>query len=167
MSIEYKNKWFQVIKEGKFHYLKEHGSNNGAIILLLINDRFVFVKVRRLAHKIDSIEAPRGYGNDNESSELCAIRELYEETGYEFNVSDLKRLGVVRPNSAILSSSIPVFLIDSDYKERDLSVDSEIIELVYISKKEMCKYMVEGEITDGITLSALALYWAKMHQDNN
>tara|TARA_B110000908_G_C10182962_1_gene416614 strand:+ start:811 stop:1326 length:516 start_codon:yes stop_codon:yes gene_type:complete len=163
MNIEYENPWFKVIKDGKYHYLKENGSDNGAVVLVLINDDFIFVKVSRPAHSIKSLEAPRGYGDVGESSESCAIRELYEETGYSFETSDLENIGVVRPNTAILSSSIPVYLIESGIRSSVKLSGDEISEVVYISKEEVYKQVTAGKITDGITLAALGLYWARNH----
>lgn len=160
MSIEYENPWFQIVKNGKYHYLRENGANNGAVILAIVDEHFVFVKVHRPAHGKAFIEAPRGYGDSGETSELCAIRELYEETGYSFDVSALNPLGVVCPNSAILASSIPVFLIEAAQQVREEVDSDEVSELCFIPKNEIHNYVALGKITDGITLSALSLYWA-------
>ena len=88
MKTEYQNPWFKVVKNGKFHFIKENGSDNGAVILALVDGKFLFVKVDRPAHEMISVEAPRGYGEPGESSESCAVRELYEETGFLFSSFD-------------------------------------------------------------------------------
>ncbi|KOO09824.1 hypothetical protein AKJ18_37400, partial [Vibrio xuii] len=80
---QYKNPWFSVIKDGEFHYIKENGSDNGAVVLVECEENYVFVLIRRAAHSFsEQIEAPRGYGEVNESSYNTAIREVLEETGY-------------------------------------------------------------------------------------
>lgn len=163
MKTEYKNPWFKVVKDGKFHFIKESGSDNGAVILALIDEQFIFVEVERPAHNLISLEAPRGYGDQGESSESCAIRELYEETGFLLAIKDLERIGLIRPNTAILSSSIPVYLIESDQASRRRLPDPEITKVVRISKEDIHKEVESGKITDGITLSALSLFWAKKH----
>ena len=163
MSIEYENPWFKIVKNGKYHYLSENGSDNGAVILAIVDEQFVFVKVYRPAHGKAFIEAPRGYGNSGETSQLCAMRELFEETGYSLDVSDLKPLGVVCPNSAILSSTIPVFLIEAAQQLRQAVNDDEVSELCFIPKVEIHNYVAQSKISDGITLSALGLYWAKIY----
>lgn len=163
MKTEYKNPWFKVVKEGRFHFIKESGSDNGAVILALIDEKFVFVEVERPAHNLISLEAPRGYGDVGESSESCAIRELYEETGFLLPIDDLEMIGLVRPNTAILSSSIPVYLIESNQVTTRNETDPEICNVVYIPKKDIQKEVSSGKITDGITLSALSLFWAKKH----
>ncbi|RME60096.1 NUDIX hydrolase [Candidatus Parcubacteria bacterium] len=162
MKIEYENPWFKVVEDNGHYYLVEDASTNGAIILLTINDSFVFVKAKRPAHRLYLLETPRGYGDPGESSELCAIRELREETGYSFKVSDLERIGYVRPNTAILSAKIPVFLIESGQKQKGEIIDKEeVSEVVFLSKDKIHEEISRGNITDGMTLSALSLYWAK------
>lgn len=166
MIPQYKNPWFQVVKDGKYHYLVEDGSNNGAIILALVKKRFVFVRVNRPAHSMDLVEAPRGYGHNGESSEACAIRELFEETGHKFELSDLDKIGKIRPNSAILSSIIPVYLIESDGNDPIKESDNEVSSVVYIPAKDIYDEVFKGNITDGCTLSALALYWSRNRNNN-
>lgn len=160
MKIVYENPWFQVIKNKKFHYLQENGADNGAVILAIFKEQFVFVKVNRPAHNASFIEAPRGYGNENETNTQCAARELLEETGYKISESELIELGKIRPNSAILSSTVSVYLADISECEKISEPDNEVIELVYISKNEIKEKIKSGLIADGFTLSALALFWS-------
>lgn len=163
MKTEYSNPWLKVVKDGRHHFLKENGSDNGAIVLLLIEDRFAFVKVNRPAHQRELIEAPRGYGDIGETSESCAIREVLEETGYAFDVHDLERLGLIRPNSAILASVIPVYLIETATEPARNPTDNETSGVTFIPRKDIHIAMAEGAITDGMTLSAIALYLAREH----
>jgi len=161
MKIEYENPWFKVVKDGKYHFLEEVGSDNGAVVLLLINGDFVFVSVNRPAHKAAFLEAPRGYGDVGETSEMSAVREVYEETGYKFDVTALENIGVVRPNTAILSSSIPVYLIESNLNLPSKAPDKEVDSLSFIPEAQIYKEIADGKITDGISLAALSLYWAR------
>ncbi len=163
MKTEYENPWFKVVKDGKFHFVKENGSDNGAVILALIDKKFIFVEVNRPAHNMVSLEAPRGYGESGETSDLCAIRELFEETGFLLPIENLERIGLIRPNTSILSSSIPVYFIQANRVSKKTTQDSEIFNVVSISEGEIYKEIANGNITDGMTLSALSLYWAKKH----
>lgn len=160
MTIEYENPWFSVVKQGKYHFIKEAGSDNGAVILLEADNNFVFVKVFRKAQNAFLIEAPRGYGEKKESSRESAARELFEETGYQIKLSQLKHIGTIQPNSAILSSTLPIFHARVDNLLDVSAIDSEISEVVYIPTDQIMNAIARGEITDGITLAALALYWA-------
>lgn len=162
MIEQYSNPWFSVIKDGKYHYIKEVGSDNGAVILVESDNDYIFVGVRRAAHGFkEQIEAPRGYGEIDESSFEVALRELYEETGCSIEKSQLEKLGVVKPNSAILASEVDVFYARvSDWQfisEHDCEVES----VVKISKDEIKDSIRKGLITDAFTLSAFTLLWCK------
>jgi len=160
VNTVYENPWFKVIEDEGFHYLKENGSDNGAVVLVIEKDSFIFVKVKRPAHGVELLEAPRGYGNSCENCHECAVRELFEETGYKVNVSDIEKLGVVRPNSAILASKVTVFLAKVAPEQKVSVPDDEVIDLVFIPFHELKKEIAKGNISDGFTLSALALYWS-------
>lgn len=159
MKKVYQNKWFNIIQEGNYFYLDEN-NRNGAIILPIINDCFVFVRVYRIAHKATLIEAPRGNGELGEAGHLTAVRELFEETGYQFNANDMKLLGYVHPNSSILSSKVPVFLVEAKQAQVTGEIDPEISSVVHIKKADIFKEIKDGNLHDGMTLSALSLYWA-------
>jgi len=159
----YQNPWFKVVKDNKYHYILEEGAANGAVVLALVKKRFVFVRIHRPAHNLDLLEAPRGYGNKGESSESCAIRELFEETGHKFEISELQKIGHIRPNSAILSSVVPVYFIESDCNEPAKPPDEEVLEVEYIPEKNIYEEIARGHITDGFTLSALSFYWARKY----
>ncbi|HCE40706.1 MAG TPA: NUDIX hydrolase, partial [Alcanivorax sp.] len=68
MKTVYENPWFGVIQDGRFHYIKETGADNGAVVLARQGGDFLFVRVRRPAHGATFIEAPRGYGEPGESA---------------------------------------------------------------------------------------------------
>ena len=161
MKTVYKNPWFKVTKDGQFHYVEENGSNNGAVIVVMEDESFVFVKVNRPAHSLDLIEFPRGYANDDESSQECALRELLEETGYRIGSVSIEKLGVVKPNSAILASTVNVFLANVSKENKVAEHDSEVLEVIRIPINEIKPKILSGYITDGFSLSALALFWCK------
>jgi 8-oxo-dGTP pyrophosphatase MutT (NUDIX family) len=65
-----------------------------------------FVLLKRRSHKPDGSTwgLPAGKVEPNESDETAMIRELYEETGYQSNASELKLSGVydfVTPSGAV------------------------------------------------------------------
>lgn len=161
MKTVYKNPWFKVTKDGRFHHVEEKGSNNGAVIVVIEDKSFVFVKVHRSAHSADLIEFPRGYASNDESSQECALRELLEETGYLIDSVSIEKLGVVKPNSAILASTVNVFLANVSKENKVQEPDSEVIEVIRIPINEIKAKILSGTITDGFSLSALALFWCK------
>lgn len=162
MITEYENPWFSVCKEGKYHFIKENGADNGAVIIGDTGEEYLFVQVRRAAHDMQVfIELPRGYGEAGESSLDAAIRELYEETGFKATAQQLEKLGSVQPNSAILSATVDVYLAKVSLPQRLKAPDDEVEKLIFVAKSSIGDYFSSGKISDGFTLSAFALLWAK------
>ncbi len=160
MKTVYENSWFKIIQDGKYHYLHEDASANGAVILVEQEDNFILIKIRRPAHQCALIEAPRGYANPGETSFECAKRELLEETGFAVDDSLIKKIGKVKPNTAILTSTIDIFLASIKIDTQASDTDNEAEGLIYIAKSKIKDEIRKGNITDGFTLSALAYYWA-------
>lgn len=160
MNVVYQNPWFSVIKDGQYHYVKESNSPNGAVVLAKSPKGFVFVEVHRPANNGVFIEAPRGYGDRGESARQCAARELKEETGFELDDASLIELGRLQPNSAILSSTVAVFFGEIEQEAPSLETDGEARKLIYIPEDDLKNAVATGRITDGFTLSAIALLWA-------
>jgi len=159
VNIEYSNKWFSVLKEDKYYYVSEENSSNGAVVLVVKDaDSYVFVKQFRYAVNSEMIEVPRGYGNPGETSIECAIREVKEETGYSIRKENLRKLGAVSPNSAMLTSKIDIFRAEvSGIDEGEVLDIDEVSEVVIVPISELSEWVSSNQITDGFTLSALAL----------
>lgn len=167
MKTVYENPWFKVLQENQYHFIKEQGSDNGAIIIAKLNELFLFVRVFRQAHQSYIVELPRGYGEINETSVMAAIREFQEETGYIVLSENIEKIGTVKPNSSILCSNIPIFLAKI-YEEtkQDISLkDKEIDKTIFLTKKEVYENILNGKISDGMSLSALMLYFANIDSE--
>ena len=159
IEIVYKNNWFSVAKEDNWHYLIEKNSSNGAVILILEdNKNFILVKNYRKAIDKIVIELPRGYGEENETSLNTALRESLEETGYKINKENITKLGSVNPNSAILSSEIDIYFAKVSQRDKIKDSDSEVIDIVKINKNSIKKLILNGEIKDSFSLTAISLY---------
>lgn len=162
IDIVYKNNWFSVAKEDNWHYLIEKNSSNGAVILILEdNKNFILVKNYRKAIDKIVIELPRGYGEDNETSLDTAIRESLEETGYKLCKENIIKLGSVNPNSAILSSEIDIYFANVSQKDKIKDSDLEVIDIIKINKNSINELIRNGKIKDSFSLSALSLYKLK------
>ncbi|MUJ26300.1 NUDIX hydrolase [Aliivibrio fischeri] len=162
MIEQYQNHWFSVIKDGDFHYIKENGSENGAVVLVESEENYIFILVRRAAHLFrEQIEAPRGYGEFNESSYDTAIREVFEETGYTIERNQLEKLGAIKPNSAILASVVDVFYARISESQLTGIPDREVEGCIKIPKITIREKIRNGVISDSFTLSAFAFLWSK------
>src|SRR5690606_1497448 len=106
-------------------------------------------------------EAPRGYGAPGETSLAAAARELLEETGYQAELDQFEKLGTVRTNSAILSAAIDVYAVQVRAEQKVAGTVQEVEGLVHIAADDLRREVAQGRLSDGMTLSALALYWAR------
>lgn len=158
-KVVYKNDWFSVQKDGKWHYIKEKNADNGAVILIEEDNKyFIFVKIYRKAIDKTVIELPRGYGEDGETSLVTAKREALEETGYDIDLDSIVNLGSIYPNSAILTSKIDIYLARVSEKNKIQSSDNEVIDIYKIDKTKLTAYIQNGTIQDSFSLAALSLY---------
>lgn len=161
MKTLYSNPWFRVDREDNYHFVVENNAHNGAAVLPLVNDSHcVLLRMRRRAHpEQELLEIPRGYGEPGETSRECAQRELLEETGLQVAPEQLEHLGRYKPNSAILTSTVDVYLarLDSDIALQQ--PDDEALGSILISLEQLQQMMLDGGIEDGFTLAALAFYF--------
>jgi 8-oxo-dGTP pyrophosphatase MutT (NUDIX family) len=110
-------------------------------------------------------EFPRGFGTRpgegrtfEQQACLDGVRELLEETGIQAEHAEF--LGYVWPDSGILGSKVAVVAIAAESEDPVQSNDGEIDRFRWASKEEMARAIVTGEISDGITLAAYALWSA-------
>lgn len=157
----YENPWFQVEQDGQWHYVREKNSDNGAIVLCYVGENLVLVEVPRAAHGAELLEAPRGYGDPGEQAVEAAARELFEETGYQ--AAELDLLGVVKPNTAILTTNVNVFRCHLPANTQPVQHTSAVSDFNEVSKvelaspKQLADYIASGRLSCGITLAALML----------
>ena len=108
----------------------------------------------------DFLEIVRGYGEPGEGLEQTVLRELDEEAGFEFTVSEGPiLLGRVAPNSTVLAHIVPVYAIRvvQGAKRNPKDTEEAISDGAWYHVDEVSELVAKGEITDGFTLSALSL----------
>jgi ADP-ribose pyrophosphatase len=132
-----------------------------SVILPLLDDgRVILIRnVRRTVGKT-LWELPAGTLEPGEAPEVCAAREVEEETGY--------RAGTITPLTAffaspgILDERMHGFLAtDLTPSEQSLDADEEI-EVFPIPQWQVRDMLRDGHIEDGKTI-ALLLYWMHIH----
>ncbi|ROZ81395.1 NUDIX hydrolase [Pseudomonas neustonica] len=162
MSTVYENPWFKVVRENGFHWVEENGASNGAAILAVLDGHSaLLVWVQRPAQGERMLEIPRGYGEPGESSLQCACRELQEETGYRAAPEQLTRLGRYRPNSAILTSCVDLYLAELTSSDQVGRPDREVLAVEEVPLGSLPAKLQDGILDDGFTLAALAHYYAR------
>lgn len=124
-----------------------------------LGDKGSIVLVEQERHALGDIEIelPRGFGESGVSGEEKALRELLEETGY---VGDHARfLGTTCSDSGLTDASVSYYHVPVVRRtEPRPEMEEAIIGTRLATPEEMWSAFRSGDIRDGFTLQALALY---------
>jgi len=127
----------------------------GAVgILALKEEKILLVRQYRYALGRETLEIPAGKLDWGEEPEVCAIRELREETGYQGKV---EKLGEIATSPGFTDEIIHL------YRAADLvwapltTDDDEFINVESVPLAEAAEQARRGEITDAKTALAILL----------
>ena len=136
------------------HDVVEH---HGGVTVLPIDDEGRVLFVTQYRHPIGRVllELPAGTLEDGEDPEVCAQRELQEETG--FRAGSIERLGGFYSAPGYCTEYLPTFLC-TDLSPSKLEGDEDSIEVVAVPFDRALAMVAAGEIEDAKTLAALLLY---------
>ena len=131
------------------------------VIPLTPDDQVVMIEQWRHGSRTVELETPGGMMDDNETTEVCARRELLEETGYE--PGQVVLLGTVRPNPAIQSNSQHYLLATGCRKVAEPNLDhAEDIAVKLVPLRDIPDLIRTGKITHGIVIGAF--YWLDLYR---
>jgi len=124
------------------------------IIPLTSDDQVVMIKQFRHGIKKVTLEIPGGMIENGDSPEEAARRELFEETGYQAEVTRL--LGVVHPNPAFLTNQCYTFLVENVQKIAGGGNpdDTEDIEVALIPLNKIPELIKNGTISNSLVVTA-------------
>jgi len=91
-----------------------------------------------------------------ELPETAAERELKEETGVE---AELKPIGTFVPSPGLSPARAYVFYGRATKEEITDQLTDEITEIKWFDLDEINEMVLNGEITDGWTISSLCQWW--------
>lgn len=125
-----------------------------AVVPFLDDGRVLLIRQFRFATGGEILEVPAGKLDPGEAPEVCAARELEEETGYR--AGRLERLGSIWTTPGFCDEIIHLYAaFDLEPAEQRLEPD-EIIELVPTPLEEALDAL-SGPVVDGKTATALLL----------
>jgi ADP-ribose pyrophosphatase len=142
------------LSKGEYHYVWTPGST--FIIPMMNDDLFVMTRQWRYLNCCESIEFPGGGIAPGLSPEDNALKELAEETG--FSANEIMRLGEFNPFNGVTNELCQVFIAKGLKKVDSVPDDSEEFEVLILSSNEIIYKIKMGEIWDGMTLAAWAMY---------
>lgn len=132
----------------------EHG---GSVVLLPIDDagNLLFVRQYRTAVGRELLELPAGTREHDEPFEVCAAREIREETGME--AGSLQKLGEFYLVPGYSTELMAAFLA-TDLKVNPLQADEdEFLQVEKIPLNQAFQMAERGELQDAKSLTALLL----------
>ena len=124
-----------------------------AIVPLLDDDTVLMIRQFRLAVHEVLLEVPAGTLEPDEPPEICAARELEEETGYR--ASTLRRLFSQYLAPGYSQEILHVFLAEGLEKTLQRTEEDENVEVVPVPLSHAVEMVLSGEIRDAKTIAAL------------
>ncbi|SDK50256.1 NUDIX hydrolase [Natronincola ferrireducens] len=137
---------------------REIVEHSGAVGILAITEEKNIVLVRQFRKPVEEIllEIPAGKIEANETSEVCALRELKEETGFE--TDNIRKLLDFYTTPGFSNEIMHIFLAQNLSKGIATPDEDEYIEIVHIPLEEAVKKIINGEIKDSKTIIAILTY---------
>ena len=128
-----------------------------AVVPLLDNDTVVMERQYRHAVEDYLLEIPAGTLEPGEQPIDCARRELEEETGYQ--AKQLIELGPVHILPAYSDEITHVYIARELHMTRQRLDKDEILEIVHYPLEETLDMILDGRITDALTVLSLQNAW--------
>ena len=134
-----------------------------AVVPVLPDGRILMVKQYRNALDRFTLELPAGkLDAADEPMELCAARELEEETGYRCD--HLEYLLTLNTTVAFCNEKIGIYLAKDLVKSHQHLDDDEEVEVSAWKLEDLLEKIYRGEMTDAKTVAALLAYGLSLRQ---
>ncbi|MDC5720770.1 NUDIX hydrolase [Vibrio europaeus] len=132
-------------------------SHPGAAVILPIdeNGHIIVINQYRPSLKKWLLELPAGTLESDEPIELCAHRELEEETGY--SAKSMVSLGQVTPLAGFCDEIQYLFVAKQLTQTKRYQCDEdEVIDVLSLSVEQLEQKIIDGEVTDAKTIACLS-----------
>ncbi|MDR3112722.1 MAG: NUDIX hydrolase [Elusimicrobiota bacterium] len=141
-------------KKARREYLNHPGA--AAVLAFIDTENIVMVKQYRYPVGQITYEIPAGKMDKGERPEICAKRELEEETGYK--PKTLEKLISFCPSTAFSNEILHIFISFDIEKGNANPDDDEFVSKEIISFKTAFEMVKSGKILDSKTIIALSLH---------
>lgn len=145
------------VSDGQIQYWDFIEHPGAAAVVPVDSDGYVFmVKQYRNALGRYTLELPAGGKNKGEDFEVCALRELEEETGYKANKSEL--LVDIFTTVALMDERIKIYLATDLVKTSQHLDEGEFLNVEKHHIDELVQMIYECKIQDSKTICGLLAY---------
>ena len=128
-----------------------------AVVPVLPDGRVIMVRQYRNALERYTLELPAGAVNEvDEPKEICAARELEEETG--FRAGKLEWLINLNTTVAFCNEFIGIYLATELEKTHQHLDEDEYVDVKFCELAELMDMIYTGKITDGKTIAGILAY---------
>lgn len=140
------------------HRFLSNSEGDGAVAVVVDGSCVLLIHADRPVTGRQLWEFPRGQADEGDTSpEATAQRELLEETG--MTALETLHLGQIWPESGLCADAVNVVLVRVDAQAP--AAPAEYEQLRWVEFSDLGVEIAEDRVRDGITISALALAWAK------
>ena len=133
-----------------------------AILAFPDRDHILMVRQWRYAIGGETLEIPAGKVDPGESAEVCAGRELTEETGQR--ASRLLEIFSYYPAIGYANELIRIFMASGLERTSDKEDQDEISGVEMVKLDQVHDMIISGRIRDGKTVIGVSLFRAKMER---
>lgn len=149
-------------RQQTWHLLRAQEGTPGAVCIALHGTQVVLGQPWRLPVRSRSLELPRGFGEPGEDAPAAARRELFEETG--LRADGAVAVGSVYPDTGLLANRVVIVEMTVSDPVPAGADDGELGSWSWFDQRDIPHLMATGEIIDGITLAALAIWRSRLDQ---
>ncbi len=144
----------------KFDIVEHHGS----VVLIPIDEggNMLFVRQYRHAAGLDMLELPAGTLDEGELPEVCAARELREETGHA--ARQLEKLGGFFLAPGYSTEYMHVYLASGLYYSPLAADADEFLQVQPVPLGEVLRMADKGLLPDAKTLAALWMARSQLYK---
>ena len=152
------------LANGNTAYREVVRKNGGVCVVPLTEDNEVIL-VNQFRYPYGEVvkEVPAGKMESNEDPLECGLRELSEETGY--TAGNVVSLGVFYPSPGIMDEVLYMYLA-TDLKKGEVHLDEdEFLTSEKLPLDKAVEMILNGEMPDGKTQTALLKTWAYLQKN--
>jgi len=133
-----------------------------AVCVVPIGDdgRILLVEHYRFITDMTGWEVPAGRIDEGEPLQAAAARELLEETGHA--AERLEYLGVYHPSVGSTNATFHVYFGYGLRQVAELTDTNEVLQAAWFSPDEVWAMIAANQMRDGLTLTALLWYFARL-----